>query len=151
MNNKLTFIYWIIGVIILSVPAMVLGPILWPPAIGAPAPTPAQLGFFLAISLIESLLFSAGLIFLLFGFNVVRRAPAVLSRVAWSFYISTAWMLLSWWPHDNFHRSISESDLQKLLYIEYGFHFTLIVAGLAIAYTFFQIFKYIEEVRPNQN
>ncbi len=151
MNNRLTLIYWILGIIILSVPVMALGPVLWPPAADTPVPTPVQLGFFVAISLIEALLFSTGLVFLLFGFSVVKNAPAALSRVAWMFYASAAWMLISWWPHDNFHRSINETELQKLLYIEYGFHFTLIVAGLAIAYTFFQIFSYIEATKPSQN
>lgn len=151
MNNKLTLIYWILGIIILSVPVMALGPMIWPSAADAPVPTPVQLGFLIAISIIEALLFSTGLVFLLFGFDVVKRAPAALKRVGWMFYASAAWMLLSWWPHDNFHRSINESELQKLLYIEYGFHFTLIVAGLAVAYTFFQIFDYIESNQPKQN
>lgn len=151
MNNKPTLIFWVLAVIVLSVPAMALGPVLWPTAAGSPIPTPTELAFFLVISLIEAMLFSTGLVFLFFGFDIVKKAPAALRRVGWMFYLSAAWMLLSWWPHDNFHRSVNENDLQKLLFIEYGFHLTLIVAGLAIAYTFFQIFDYLEAGDQPQN
>lgn len=151
MNNKLTLIYWVLGIIVLSVPVLAISPVLWPTAIGAAIPSPAQLIFFFIISLIEAMLFSTGLVFLFFGFDVVKKAPAALRRTAWMFYASAAWMLLSWWPHDNFHRSVNENDLQKLLYVEYGFHLTLIVAGLAIAYTFFQIFSYLENSKSGQN
>lgn len=151
MNNKPTLIYWVLGIIVLSVPAMAIGPVLWPTAAGSPIPTPTQLVFFLIISLIEAMLFSTGLVFLFFGFDVIKTAPSALRRVGWMFYLSTAWMLLSWWPHDNFHRSVGEHDLQQLLYLEYGFHLTLIVAGLAIAYTFFQIFSYIHDTETKEN
>lgn len=151
MNNKLSLIYWVLGIIVLSVPAFALSPVLWPTAAGAPVPTATQLVFFIIISLIEAMLFSTGLVFLFFGFGVVKKSPTTLRLSAWLFYLGSAWMLLSWWPHDNFHRSVNEQDLQQLLYIEYGFHLTLILAGLAIAYTFFQIFSYLEENKQGQN
>ena len=41
---------------------------------------------------------------------------------------------VSWWPHDNMHIH-NGNDLQGLLYIEYGFHVTLMAAGLVLAYS----------------
>jgi hypothetical protein len=48
-------------------------------------------------------------------------------------YLSIGWLMVSWWPHDNLHISNS-NNLQGLLFIEYGFHFTLMIAALVLAY-----------------
>ncbi|HEV8224498.1 MAG TPA: hypothetical protein VGP74_04510, partial [Rubrobacteraceae bacterium] len=50
------------------------------------------------------------------------------------------WFLVSWWPHDNLHIHNGE-DLQGLLYIEYGFHVTLMLAGIVLAYSLLTMLK----------
>ena len=52
----------------------------------------------------------------------------------WAAYLAIGWLLVSWWPHDNMHIH-NGNDLQGLLYIEYGFHVTLMIAGLVLAYS----------------
>jgi hypothetical protein len=42
--------------------------------------------------------------------------------------------MVSWWPHDYLHIH-NGNDLQGLLYIEYGFHLTLMLAGIVLAYS----------------
>ena len=42
--------------------------------------------------------------------------------------------MVSWWPHDNLHIH-NGNDLQGLLYIEYGFHVTLIIAASVLAFS----------------
>jgi hypothetical protein len=49
-------------------------------------------------------------------------------------YLAIGWFLVSWWPHDNMHIH-NGNDLQGLLYIEYGFHVTLMAGGLILAYS----------------
>jgi hypothetical protein len=39
--------------------------------------------------------------------------------------------MVSWWPHDNLHIS-NGNDLRGLLFIEYGFHFTLMIAAYSL-------------------
>ena len=54
-------------------------------------------------------------------------------------YLCIGWLLVSWWPHDNLH--IHTGSLQGLLYIEYGFHMTLILSGLVLAYSFLSLMR----------
>jgi hypothetical protein len=52
-------------------------------------------------------------------------------------YLGIGWLMVSWWPHDN---------LQGLLFIEYGFHFTLMIAALVLAYCFLSLIRQRSDV-----
>jgi hypothetical protein len=117
-----------------AIPAMALGRVFWPPAPGSPEPTAGQLPFFLFIAAAEALTFGLGISFLLFGFAPLRRALGGSAWRTWATYLAIAWFLVSWWPHDNMHIHNGD-DLQGLLYIEYGFHLTLMLGGLILAYS----------------
>ncbi len=41
--------------------------------------------------------------------------------------------------HDNLHK-VNGMNIQGLLYIEYAFHVTIIIAGVILAYAFFHPF-----------
>ena len=45
-----------------------------------------------------------------------------------------------WWPHDNLHLH-NGMDMQGLLFIEYGFHVTLIIAAGALAFSLLTMLK----------
>lgn len=120
-----------------GLPAMALGQVIWPSAPGSPQPTPEQLPFLVAVSALESLLFGMGIAFLAFGLPIVQR-PVASSLRAWSVYAAIGWTLVSWWPHDNFHRAVG-MDIQGLIYLEYGFHVTLIAGALVIAAFFLDV------------
>lgn len=125
---------------VVAVPAMSLGQVIWPPAADGPEPTAGQLPFFIVLAAAESLTFGLGISFLLFGFPSIRRAAGGASLKVWAMYLSIAWLLVSWWPHDNLHIH-NGMDLQGLLYIEYGFHVTLMAAGLVLAYSLLTMLK----------
>ena len=130
----------LIVTVLIAAPAMMLGPVIWPPAEGGPAPTGAQLPFFIFLALMESLLLGLGISFLLFGLPVVRRVSSDSRARAWAMYLCIGWLMVSWWPHDNLHIHIGE-NMQGLLYLLYGFHFTLIIAALALAYCFVSLLR----------
>jgi len=116
------------------VPAVVsffVAPMIWKMAPG-PEPTSVQIPFFIALSVIESLAFGVGIWFLVEGKKLLRRTTHVSQRLTVAAYVATAWSLLSWWVHDNLHKANGE-NFQGLLYIEYGFHVTLILAACIIA------------------
>ena len=122
-----------------AVPAMALGKVIWPPAPGGPEPSAGQFPFFILLAVFEALTFGLGISFLLFGFAPLQRAVGATWR-AWAIYLSVGWFLVSWWPHDNLHIHNGE-DLQGLLYIEYGFHVTLMLAGIVLAYSLLTMLK----------
>ena len=122
-----------------GVPAFLLGPVIWPPAAGGPEPSGGQLPFFVILFSIEALAFGLGISFLAFGLPLVRKATGGSRLRAWAMYLSIGWLLVSWWPHDNLH--VHTQTLQGLLYIEYGFHMTLILSGLVLAYCFLSLLR----------
>jgi hypothetical protein len=88
----------------------------------------------------ESVLFGLGISFLLFGLPAVRRVSADSKARARAMYLSIGWLMISWWPYD--HLLISNgNNLQGLLFIEYGFHFTLMIAALVLAYCFLSLIR----------
>ncbi len=126
--------------VVLGVAAMALGPILWPMAEGGVQPTAGQLVFFIVLEAIQSLTFGLGVSFLLFGLPTVRGASPNSRLMAWAMYLSIGWLLVSWWPHGHLHQVVGE-NFQGLLYIEYGFHVTAILAGLVLAYGFLLLLR----------
>src|SRR5438128_9220809 len=93
----------LIGVVaIFAVASFVLTRVLWPDPAGVSGPPKNLLPGFVLLGVLESLLFGLGVAFLLTGHGAVRRAGRR-PLLSWAAYAGIAWMLLSWWPHDNFH------------------------------------------------
>lgn len=115
--------------IIAAVAAFLLDRVLWPDLPDMVAPTSVQLPFLMGVAAIEAIAFGIGISFLIFGWKFMRGR----STGDWLVFLSATWSLVSWWPHDNLHRTMHMGDYNQLIRIEYGFHFTLIVAGVIIA------------------
>lgn len=108
--------------------------VIWPDAPGAAQPSAGLLPFYIGVGLIESFAFGLGIAFLIFGGRMMssfgqNRGLTMLT------YLSIAWLLINWWPHDNLHRVIG-FNFSRLIWIEYGFHVTLIAAAACVAYFF---------------
>ncbi len=122
-----------------GIPAFLLGPVIWPPSPDI-RPTPEQMPYLIALSAIEALTFGFGVAFIFLGWPLVKRLARGQSGAARTMYLSLAWVLVSWWPHDNMHIH-NALNINGLIVIDWTFHFTLIAAGLALAWSFFAIFK----------
>ena len=133
-----TWVKVVLVTVPLAVATMVLGPVIWPIAEGGAQPTAGQLVFFIVLEAIQSLAFGLGVSFLVFGLPTVRRASPNSRLMAWAMYLSIGWLLVSWWPHSHLHQVVGE-NLQGLLYIEYGFHVTLIIGAVVLAYGFLSL------------
>lgn len=120
---------------IASVP---LGLLIWPSAAGNP---PGQLlPVFVVILLFEGAAFAGGVIVLVQGARLLSsfgQSP-LLTRLT---YVSLAWLLLNWWPHDGLHRSAFGRTFEGLAVIDIVFHTTLIAAGGVVALFFFRALK----------
>jgi hypothetical protein len=112
-----------------------VGALLWPPSPANPQPTGTQVPLFAVLGLAEAAVFGLGAAFLAFGYRDVARHAAS-GRWALATWLSIGWLLVNWVPHDSLHQSVG-MDLDALLGIEYGFHVTLMLAGLVVAKFFF--------------
>jgi hypothetical protein len=130
MWNKYLLVTLAVGL-----PAFALSLPLWPARPGVD-PTPLQGALFFGIFAAEGLLFGFGVAFMIFGGRTVRHLARAVGAPAWPVFVSIAWTLLSWWPHDGFHRASGVGDLDATLRIDYAFHLTLIVAAVFIAHFF---------------
>ena len=131
-STKFTIITIVIAVITFG-----LSRIIWPDVEGAVAPTGGQLPLFIFLSALESLAFGVGVAFFTLGFKHMKELLPERKSSALAFF-AIVWLLVSWWPHDNMHRVNGHDNLAGLLKIEYIFHFTLILAGLILAYNFWK-------------
>jgi hypothetical protein len=109
-----------------------LGRVVWPDPPGAITPPADLLPYFLILSVVESLLFGAGVAYAIVGLPAARHA-AKSTRLAWALYLSVCFMLLSWWPHDNLHRVLDHHDFAGLARIEYLFHVPLMAGAACVA------------------
>lgn len=130
----------IIGILLLSLCTIPLGMTLFPNAPSHMAPTPVQLPFFIILSVIEALALGAALIFIISGWKIIKGLKGKNRTIFFMAFIAISWSLGSWWIHDRLHASIGE-DLTKLLFIEYGFHVTLIIGAMIVAYSFIKLLQ----------
>lgn len=129
-----TWIKVLIITFVVGIPAFFIGPLLWTPHPDV-KPTPVQFPFFMFLSAVESLALGIGVAFLIFGWPLVKKASSDAKNRTLAMYISIAWLLVSWWPHDNWHIHNGLNE-QGLLYIDYTFHMTIIITSFILAYYF---------------
>ncbi len=133
-----TWIKALLITITIGIPAFILGPILWTQSPDI-KPTSAQLPFFIFLSVIESAIFGLGIAFIFFGWPLVKKISKS-RNLSIAAFVSLSWLLVSWWPHDNFHIH-NGMNAQGLLYIDYTFHVTIIIASLILTYYFIYSLK----------
>ncbi|MCE7985872.1 MAG: hypothetical protein DYG89_32235 [Caldilinea sp. CFX5] len=130
--------------LVFAAPALVLGPIIWPPDTHMGAPVGFQLVLFILLAAMTALTFGLGVAFLWYGLPLVRRLTGDARGRTWATFLATTWLLVSWWPHDNMHKH-NGMDLGGLLVIEYGFHVTMMIAGLIVAYNLVRTLQSLPE------
>ena len=130
-----TWVKVLIVTLVVAVPTVPLGQVIWPPNPMGPQPTGGQLPLFIVLAVIESLLLGLGVSFVAFGLPLLQRAGRS-SALTWAAFVGIAWLAVSWWPHDGLHRSLDHEDLNGLLRIEYGFHVTLMIAAVVVGLFF---------------
>jgi len=88
--------------LLFGVAAFVLGPVLWPPSPDI-HPSAAQLPYLIVLSVIEALAFGFGVAFIVYGRSLIKGLTGGVGKAASAMHGSLAWLLVSWWPHDNLH------------------------------------------------
>jgi hypothetical protein len=86
---------------------------------------------YLALAIVEALAFGLAVAFLLFGWPALRGLALGRPWLNRVLFVSLAWLMGNWWIHDGLHMNVG-LDMERLLYIEYGFHLTLLACGGAL-------------------
>ena len=128
---------WTLTTISIALLAFIIRPLIFQIPVGSSEPTSIQLTFQIILGIIESLALGLGITFLIFGYSQVKNSMIQSKRLNLAVLLSTSWLLSNWWIHDGLHMA-NGSDTTGLLYIEYAFHVTLIIAGTILAYAFVQ-------------
>ena len=135
MKTKVALVTLVVGIL-----AFLVGPnapfTIWPKlAEWMPPPTPTEVNLFMLLGVFDALALGLGIAFLIFGWSLVEQVAAPSRGRAVAIYLSTGWLLGNWWVHDGLHM-VNGMNPTGLLWIEYGFHVTLIIAGAALVYAF---------------
>lgn len=110
-----------------------LTPVIWPVSTTS-LPPDNLLPLIILLIALESLAFGLGVAFLLFGRRWIG-SMGVSPGLSIATYLSIAWLLVNWWPHDSLHR-VTGLEWNRLVLIEYGFHLPLLLAGAVLAWFF---------------
>jgi hypothetical protein len=124
--------------LVIGVAAFLTGPKLWPMAPSVPEPPSSLLPLYIALAAIEALAFGFAVSFAVFGWPAIRRLPLGAPWLNKSLFISLCWFMGNWWMHDNLHMHIA-LDMNRLLYIEYGFHISMIACVLILTVGFIRL------------
>ena len=112
----------------------------WAPDPSMPQPVGVQLPLFMLLGAIEALALGLGASFLLFGYSTLKANTSVTEPMTGAAHLATAWLLMNWWAHDSLHQH-NGMHLNGLLRIDYGFHVTLIISGLIVAWFFLAVVR----------
>ncbi len=126
--------------LICTVVTLALGQKIWTSPARAATPPAQLLPFFVPLGAAMSVLFGLGVSFLVFGYRLLTRARQPL-WLTYAAYLSIAWLMLSWWPHGNLHRVMPPGAWVQLLYVDYGFHISLMVATAIVALFFIRVLR----------
>lgn len=129
----------ILTTLVFAVPAFFLGKVIWPVNPMSPEPTSTQLPLLMILALLEALAFGVGLSFLIYGYPYVKKVTGKNKNLTFLTYLAIGWILINWWPHDNWHAS-NGMNLAGLITIEYLFHVSLMASGIILAFAFLRLF-----------
>ncbi|WP_329095364.1 AMP-binding protein [Streptomyces sp. NBC_01439] len=116
----------------LGLVALILTNLLWPGSTdltGVPQPWAF---LFFVLYLFECVAFGVGVVFLFGGRARMlrqRRGPSLTAAA----HLAVSYLLLSWWPQDNFYRLAAKQDWPRQAALVYAFNIPLMIAGVIVA------------------
>ncbi|MEV8533582.1 AMP-binding protein [Streptomyces sp. NPDC051211] len=118
--------------VLLAVLAFFLTDAIWPGSTelaGVPGPWAA---LFFVLHLFECLAFAAGVVFLFAGRDRMLRTgrPRALATAA---HLAVVYLLVAWWPQDNFYRLAAKTDWPRQAALVYTFNIPLMLAAAIVA------------------
>ena len=122
----------ILFTVVIGGAAFFAGPMIWPMTPEASMPPPHLLPAYIAIAAVEALAFGFAVAFAIFGWPAIRNMQLGAPWLNRLLFISLCWFMGNWWIHDNLHMHIG-LDMNRLLYIEFVFHFSMLACAVTLA------------------
>ncbi|MBP2328498.1 hypothetical protein JOF56_008883 [Kibdelosporangium banguiense] len=116
---------------IIAVAAFLTTDVFWPGSTDLSVVPQPWAALFTGLYAAECLAFGLGIGFLFLG----RRRLAGLGRPPWLTtlaHLSIVWLLVAWWPQDNFYRLAAKTDWDRQAVLVYGFNITLMIAAAVL-------------------
>lgn len=127
---------WMVLVtVVIGVAAFVVGPRIWPPAPDVPMPPPNLLPGYIVLAAIEALAFGFAVAFAFFGWPAIRALDLGAPLLNKGLFVTLCWFMGNWWIHDSLHMH-NGMNMHGLLFIEFGFHITMLICGVTLAVSF---------------
>ncbi|MEU6801942.1 AMP-binding protein [Streptomyces neyagawaensis] len=112
--------------------AAILTDVLWPGSTDLTyVPTPWS-WLFRGLYAAELLAFGVGLAFLIAGRPLMRRQGRS-GGLTTAAHLAVVWLLVSWWPQDNFYRLAAKNDWERQAALVYAFNVPLMIAAVVVA------------------
>jgi acyl-CoA synthetase (AMP-forming)/AMP-acid ligase II len=121
------------AMLVLALPlAALLTDVFWPGSTDLTyVPTPWS-WLFRGLYAAELLAFSLGLAFLFAGRPLMHRQGSS-SGLTTAAHLAVVWLLVSWWPQDNFYRLAAKTDWERQAALVYLFNVPLMIAAVVVA------------------
>lgn len=117
---------------VIGVAAFFAGPVIWPMGPEIPMPPPNLLPAYVAVSAIEALAFGFAVTFAVFGWPAIRDLRLGAPWLNRLLFVTLCWFMGNWWIHDHLHMQVG-LDMNRLVYIEIGFHMSMLACGVTLA------------------
>lgn len=134
--------WWMLIVtIVVGAAAFLAGPKIWPMAPEVPAPPANLLPFYIVLSAIEALAFGFAVAFAILGWPAIRGLNLGAPWLNKWLFVTLCWFMGNWWAHDNLHMH-NALNMHGLLFIEVGFHITMLICGVTLALGFVRLARH---------
>lgn len=124
--------FFIVVTLVIGAVAFLTGPKLWPMAPDVPPPPAHLLPAYIVLAALEALAFGFAVAFAIFGWPAIRDLKLGAPWLNKLLFVTLVWFTGNWWIHDSLHMHIA-LDMNRLLYIEYGFHMSMLACGVILA------------------
>ncbi len=127
--------------------AFFAGPKIWPASHDVHMPPPNLLPGYIAISAVEALAFGFAVAFAVFGWPAIRDLHLGARWLNRILFVTLTWFMGNWWIHDNLHMHIG-LDMNRLLYIEFVFHMSMLACGVTLALSWMRLASHAAAGKP---
>ncbi|MFG2981991.1 AMP-binding protein [Streptomyces sp. NPDC048258] len=120
------------GGVALGFVALILTNLLWPGSTDVSGVPQPWAFLFSVLYLFECVAFGVGVVFL-FGGRARMLRQRRDRRLTAAAHLAVAYLLLAWWPQDNFYRLAAKQDWPRQAALVYAFNIPLMIAGVIAA------------------